>query len=85
MAHPSDGMVELAARLDRRVRVTPACCSIAVGDEVMAMDDADAGLEIDLAEIVRQERERREAQKRQAVFGRVKVVGGEGRSGCCGA
>ncbi len=85
MAHPSDGMVELAARLDRRVRVTPACCSIAVGDEVLAMDDAGVGLEIDLAEIVRQERERREALKRQAVFGRVKVVGGEGRSGCCGA
>lgn len=85
MAHPSDGMVELAARLDRRVRVTPACCSIAVGDEVLAMDDAATGLEIDLAEIVRQERERREALKRQAVFGRVKVVGGEGRSGCCGA
>ncbi len=84
MAHPSDGMVELAARLERRVRVTPACCSIAVGDEVLAMDDANAGLEIDLAEIVRQERERREAQKRQAVFGRVKVVGGEGQSGCCG-
>ncbi len=26
IAHPADGMVELAARLEREVRVTPACC-----------------------------------------------------------
>ena len=84
MAHPSDGMVELAARLDRSVRVTPACCSIAVGEEVMAMSESDSGLEIDLAEIVRHERERRAARKRQSVFGEIKVVGGEERSGCCG-
>ncbi|WP_297396751.1 radical SAM protein [Acidiferrobacter sp.] len=84
MAHPSDGMVELAARLDRSVRVTPACCSIAVGEEVMAIDGLDAGLEIDLAEIVRHERERRAARKRQSVFGEIKVVGGEERSSCCG-
>ena len=84
MAHQSDGMVELAARLDRSVRVTPACCSIAVGEEVMAMSGSDSGLEIDLAEIVRHERERRAARKRQSVFGEIKVVGGEERSGCCG-
>ena len=77
-------MVELAARLDRSVRVTPACCSIAVGEEVMAIDGLDAGLEIDLAEIVRHERERRAARKRQSVFGEIKVVGGEERSSCCG-
>ena len=84
MAHPSDGMVELAARLDRPVRVTPACCSIAVGDEVMSMSGSDSGLEIDLDEIVRHERERRAARKRQSVFGEIKVVGGADRSGCCG-
>ncbi len=84
MAHPSDGMVELAARLERPVRVTPACCSIAVGDEVMAMSGSDSGLEIDLDEIVRHERERRAARKRQSVFGEIKVMGGEERSGCCG-
>jgi len=38
LAHPSDGMVELAVRLERDVRVTPACCSIAIGDEVMAIE-----------------------------------------------
>ncbi len=85
MAHPSDGMVELAARLDRRVRVTAACCSIAVGDEVMALEGADQGFEIDLPRILEQERARREATRRQGVFGRVKVIGGESSSGCCGA
>ncbi len=85
MAHPSDGMVELAARLERPVRVTPACCSIAVGDEVMALDGSAPGLEIDLAQIMEQERARREAARRQAVFGRVKVVGGEDQPGCCTA
>lgn len=43
IAHPADGSVELAARLGRRIRITPACCSIIVGDEVMALgDDSDA-------------------------------------------
>jgi len=84
MAHPSDGMVELAARLDRRVRVTAACCSIAVGDEVMALDGSDPGLEIDLAQIIEHERARREIARKQGVFGRVKVVGGGDVSGCCG-
>ncbi|MHB8347242.1 MAG: radical SAM protein [Acidiferrobacterales bacterium] len=81
MAHPSDGMVELAARLERRVRITPACCSIAVGDEVMAVSARDAGLELDLDAIIDQERKRRRAAARQGVFGEIKVVGGGG-SGC---
>ena len=38
IAHPADGMVELATRLQRKVRVTPSCCSIALGDEVLALD-----------------------------------------------
>ena len=38
IAHPADGIVELATRLQRKVRVTPSCCSIALGDEVMALD-----------------------------------------------
>ncbi len=75
MAHPSEGVVELAARLERRVRVTPACCSIAVGDEVMAVAGKDTGLELDLDAIVRQERERR-----RGVLGGIRVSGG----GCCG-
>ncbi len=38
IAHPADGMVELAARLGREATVSPACCSMAVGNEVMALD-----------------------------------------------
>lgn len=63
IAHPSDGTVELAARLDRNVKVTPACCSIAVGDEVMALNGSDAGLDIDLDAIIEQERNRRRLAK----------------------
>ncbi|MBT9612154.1 MAG: radical SAM protein [Burkholderiales bacterium] len=59
IAHPADGMVELAARLGREVRVTPACCSIAVGDEVMAVDAKDAGLQVDVQKVIEFERARR--------------------------
>lgn len=60
MAHPSEGIVELAARMGRRVRVTPTCCSIAVGEEVIALDGAES-VTLDLDDILRQERERRRA------------------------
>jgi len=59
IAHPADGAVELAARLGRRVRVTPACCSIVVGDEVMALQDAPGGLELDIDTILLEEARRR--------------------------
>lgn len=38
IAHPAEGVVELAARLGRAVRVSAACCSIAMGDEVLASE-----------------------------------------------
>ncbi len=59
IAHPADGAVELAARLERRVKITNACCSIAVGEEVMAMEDADHSLELDLETIIEHERRMR--------------------------
>lgn len=59
IAHPADGMVELAARLGRDVRVTPACCSIAVGEEVMALDDGTSSLQIDVEQIIQQEKNKR--------------------------
>ncbi len=49
IAHPADGMVELATRLERTVRVTPSCCSIALGDEVMALD---ATSQLDVDEVI---------------------------------
>jgi uncharacterized radical SAM superfamily protein len=55
IAHPADGMVELAARLGREVRVTPACCSVAVGDEVLAAGSGD-GLRIDLRQLIEAQR-----------------------------
>jgi lipoyl synthase len=64
IAHPADGAVELAARLGRRVRVTPACCSIVVGDEVMALADAPSGLELDVETILQEEGQRRLASRR---------------------
>ena len=57
IAHPADGVVELAVRLGRDVRVTPACCSIAVGDEVMALEQ-DAGIRVDLRDLIAAERAR---------------------------
>ncbi len=83
MAHPSDGMVELAARLERKVRVTPACCSIAVGDEVMATTDAGDGLELDLDAIIAHERERQRGNARAGTFTNIKVVGAEAKGGGC--
>ena len=62
IAHPSDGLVELAARLERTVKVTPACCSIAVGEEVMALDES-GGVDLDLAAIVAHERRLRSSGK----------------------
>jgi len=58
IAHPADGVVDLALRLGREVKVTPACCSIAVGEEVLALEDPDAP-RIDPALIVANERRRR--------------------------
>ena len=75
MAHPSEGVVELAVRLGRSVRVTPACCSIAVGEEVMALD-GDDGLALDVEAVLRQQEARRHLKG-------IPVVGGVPR-GCCG-
>jgi uncharacterized radical SAM superfamily protein len=79
IAHPADGMVELAARLGKKVRVTPSCCSIAVGDEVMALDAEGSGLEIDVQHLMETQR------KQHASLGGIKVVSaGMAGAGCCG-
>jgi len=57
IAHPADGSVELALALGRDVRVTPACCSIAVGEEVLALADP-AAERIDPRLVVEAERRR---------------------------
>lgn len=65
IAHPADGVVELAIRLGREVRVTPACCSIAVGEEVMGMENG-TGLQLDMRHLVERERARNSVGQRLA-------------------
>ena len=82
LAHPTDGMVELAVRLSRDVRVTPACCSIAIGDEVMAIETENAGLQVSIDHIIAQERQRR---VKAGSFAGIQVVSTTATSGgCCG-
>ena len=77
IAHPAEGMVELAARLGRELRVTPACCSIAVGDEVLAVDSDRSGLRVDIQEIIAEERRKRGAAR----LGGIRVV--TATDACC--
>jgi len=77
IAHPADGIVELAARLERRIKLTPSCCSIAVGDEVMAVQDGDDALEIDLEAIIAQEQQQRQRVTHGSLAG-IKVVSNGG-------
>lgn len=85
IAHPAEGVVELAARLGRGVRVIPSCCSIAVGEEVMALDGKAGGLRLNLDQVLEQERRYREADRGPANLSALKSRGikivGEGRPG----
>jgi len=83
IAHPADGMVELATRLERPVRVTPACCSIAVGDEVMALEQNN-GVDIDVNAVIEHERRSRELSRQAGSLGGIQVVNAtETGGGCC--
>lgn len=86
LAHPSDGMVELAVRLERDVRVTPACCSIAIGDEVMAIETDESGLQVDIQKVIEHERTKRPAFSSKGLAGIKVVTAGQPESvgGCCG-
>ena len=67
----------LAARLGRSVRVTPACCSIALGDEVLALDDGSDAVQIDVREYLRRDAEQRRAPSSPSRrLGRIPVVSG---------
>jgi uncharacterized radical SAM superfamily protein len=74
LAHPSDGMVELAVRLGRGVRVTPACCSLAVGEQVAALEEDAGALRIDVDRIIAEERTRRLRPAGQGALASIRVV-----------
>jgi lipoyl synthase len=84
LAHPTDGMVELAVRLERDVRVTPACCSIAIGDEVMAIETDESGLQVDIQRVIEHERTKRPAFA-SSLSGIKVVTAGQSETvgGCC--
>ncbi|MDR3391064.1 MAG: radical SAM protein [Sulfuriferula sp.] len=84
LAHPTDGMVELAVRLERDVRVTPACCSIAIGDEVMAIETDESGLQVDIQRVIEHERTKRPAFA-SSLSGIKVVTAGQPETvgGCC--
>jgi uncharacterized radical SAM superfamily protein len=71
IAHPADGMVELAARLGREVQVTPACCSIALGEEVLALD-SETGVRLDPQRVIAYQRAR--ARRRTGSLNGIPVV-----------
>lgn len=75
IAHPADGAVELAARLGRSVQVTPACCSIVVGDEVLpTMEGGERGIQLDLDTILQEEAASRRQSLATSRLGRIPVV-----------
>lgn len=84
LAHPTDGMVELAVRLHRDVRVTPACCSIAIGDEVMAIENDNAGLQVNIDHVIANERKRRDGHSSLSGIRVVTEQAGTAvTGGCC--
>ncbi len=74
IAHPADGVVELAARLQRNVKISASCCSIAMGDEVMALDNTQAVLELNLAEIMAHEQRLRRDDKLHSGLASIPIV-----------
>lgn len=81
LAHPSDGMVELAVRLGRGVRVTPACCSLAVGEQVAALEEDAGALRIDVNRIIAEERARRLRAAGQGALASIRVVSADAPGG----
>jgi lipoyl synthase len=71
IAHPFEGVVELAARLGRGVRATAACCAMAAGEEARVAG-GDTGVALSLDDILHDEARRR--------LGGIRVVNG---GGCC--
>ncbi len=52
IAHPADGMVELAVRLGRDVRVAPTCCSVGVGGDILELGEGYGASAVEAERIV---------------------------------
>jgi len=74
IAHPAEGAVELAARLQRHVKISASCCSIAIGDEVIALDHAQDALELNLADIIAHEQRLRRRYKTSSGLASIPIV-----------
>jgi uncharacterized radical SAM superfamily protein len=74
IAHPADGMVELAVRLGRPVRVAPTCCSVGVGGDILALDEAHGAVEVEADCIVATQRRAGEGARVGGLCG-IPVVG----------
>jgi len=55
----------------RKRSTKPACCSIALGDEVLALDSTESGIAIDVQHVIERERSRR---RPHAALSRIPVV-----------
>jgi len=57
IAHPADGVIELAARLEKKIRVSSSCCSIGLTDEVLGYEKDLNRIELDLDAVIAHERQ----------------------------
>jgi uncharacterized radical SAM superfamily protein len=80
IAHPAEGVVELAARLGRTVRVRASCCSMVAAEGLMATDSDNGAVQIDLQSIMDQERRHRSRPR----SGRLREIPVVARSRCAG-
>jgi uncharacterized radical SAM superfamily protein len=73
IAHPADGVVELAARLGRSVSVSASCCSLAAVEGLMASSGDPASVALDLQAILAQE-QRLQAAGASTRLSRIPIV-----------
>ena len=68
LAHPSEGVVELAARLERKIFASSSCCSVSVGDGVFG-NDSDNLVSLNLEDVLVHER-----SVNNGLFKKIKII-----------
>lgn len=66
VAHPAEGIVEFAARLGRKVQVSPSCCSVSIGN-TLGDEETKNFLQLNLEDVLAHE------QRCRSVFRNVKI------------